>query len=256
MHPDGTIPLYISDKKKYRQQDTQKITLGAAGHLRKLAYNPWEIAFNEGKNRQGWNEGGYYPFTQLPAVRLATKEFDKRQQKKANATGRSITEQLRDKRPHDFFDDELNPRELPDNLEGLPYRSTSFWAHSMSAPENREKIKGRQREMKEKSEQQKENKEARREKEEERNLAQSELGKGYLKDLEDGKLHPLTRKRKGLTSKVCDALVYHVMNQKPNQYFAKASTVEAKRLKLQEEPRLRESFKRGKEKFENANRAT
>ena len=111
--------------------------------------------------------------------------------------------------------------------------------------------------MKVKSEQQKENKEARREKEEERNLAQSELGKGYLKDLEDGKLHPLTRKRKGLTSKVCDALVYHVMNQKPNQYFAKASsTVEAKRLKLQEEPRLRESFKRGKEKFENANRAT
>ena len=56
---------------------------------------------------------------------------------------------------------------------------------------------------------------------------------------------------------MCDALVYHVMNQKPNQYFAKASsTVEAKRLKLQEEPRLRESFKRGKEKFENANRAT
>ena len=49
---------------------------------------------------------------------------------------------------------------------------------------------------------------------------------------------------------------FTVMNQKPNQYFAKASTVEAKRLKLQEEPRLRESFKRGKEKFENANRAT
>ena len=44
---------------------------------------------------------------------------DKRQQKKANAAGRGITGQPRDKRPHDFFDDGLNPR-VHDRLAPAP----------------------------------------------------------------------------------------------------------------------------------------